>query len=244
MVFVSVILHKLFQFSCFNNISAKQIFLAWPYTHNSCTSPGWTKHFPASGSKGATFGPRRGCGAQARRWAHFRQFKVFRFFIFVVQWTNPFALCSHHNFIRPLNHHHHALSLPDMDNVLRACKIKQRPPQNQASRQSSYTQPNKKNKNKTKLDPWGKTAPGIVLKKKTFSYRSRKSPNPYPTCIQWHHNSRETELVLDPCFGVEQTRGFFFNAQINYTSSGQQICPRVRTLAGRTQSQPDKRSLS
>jgi len=39
-----------------------------------------------------------------------------------------------------------------------------------------------------------------------------------------------------------QMGGFFFNAQINYASSGQQIHPqRVRTLGGRVQSaQPDQ----
>jgi hypothetical protein len=43
----------------------------------------------------------------------------------------------------------------------------------------------------------GKTAPGHFNKKKTFSRRSRKPPNPCPT-----HTQRL-------CFGVGQTRGFF-----------------------------------
>jgi len=34
---------------------------------------------------------------------------------------------------------------------------------------------------KKKLDLRGKIAPGIMLKKKTFSYKSRKPPNLYPT---------------------------------------------------------------
>jgi hypothetical protein len=60
-----------------------------------------------------------------------------------------------------------------------------------------------------KLDPQSKTALGIMLKKNTFSRRSRKPPNLCPTHTQWHRSSRETGLALDPCFDVGQTRGFF-----------------------------------
>ena len=48
----------------------------------------------------------------------------------------------------------------------------------------------------------GKTAPGIVFKKKTFSRRSRKPPNLCPTHTQRHRSSRKTRLTLDLCFGV------------------------------------------
>jgi hypothetical protein len=35
----------------------------------------------------------------------------------------------------------------------------------------------------------GMMAPGILLRKKSLSRRSRKPPNLYPTFTQWHRNS-------------------------------------------------------
>ena len=67
---------------------------------------------------------------------------------------------------------------------------------------------------------------GIMLKKKIFPHRSRKPPNLCPTDTQRHRSSRETGLALHLCFDMGQTRDFFFNTQINYASSGQQIHPR------------------
>ena len=61
--------------------------------------------------------------------------------------------------------------------------------------------------NKKKLDLSGITQPrGIVLKKKTFSRRSRKPLNLCPTYTQRHRSFRDTVLALDLCFDVGQTR--------------------------------------
>jgi hypothetical protein len=42
----------------------------------------------------------------------------------------------------------------------------------------------------------------VLFKKKTFSHRSRKFPNPYPTHTHRHRSTREIKLPLDLCFGV------------------------------------------
>ena len=51
------------------------------------------------------------------------------------------------------------------------------------------------------------------IRKKTFSRRSRKPPNPCPTHTQRHRspceNDHDQDRVLDLCFGMGQTRGFF-----------------------------------
>jgi hypothetical protein len=52
----------------------------------------------------------------------------------------------------------------------------------------------------------GMTAPELCVKKKTFSHRSRKSPNLYPTLTLWHRTIREIRLALDLCFDAGQIR--------------------------------------
>jgi hypothetical protein len=70
----------------------------------------------------------------------------------------------------------------------------------------------------------GKTATGHFAKKKTFSRRSRKPPNPCPTLTQRHRSPCETindlGWALDLCFGVGQTRGFFFNPSLKFAPTG------------------------
>jgi hypothetical protein len=68
--------------------------------------------------------------------------------------------------------------------------------------------------------------PSIMLKKKTFSRKSRKPPNLCPTHTQRHRKSCEAGLTLNLCFRVGQTRWFFFNTQINCAFSDTYVKPR------------------
>jgi hypothetical protein len=69
------------------------------------------------------------------------------------------------------------------------------------------------------------------IKKKTFSHRSRKSPNLYPTHTQWHRNTLEVRVVLDLCFGVGLTRRFFYNSKLPGGPSGA-LLPHICASAG------------
>jgi hypothetical protein len=66
--------------------------------------------------------------------------------------------------------------------------------------------------------------PRYYVKKKTFSRRSRKPPNPCPTHTQSHRSPCENDCgrgrALDLCFGVGQTRGFF-NHSLKIRSHGE-----------------------
>jgi hypothetical protein len=55
------------------------------------------------------------------------------------------------------------------------------------------------------------TAPGHYIKKKPFSRRSRKPPNPpiHSGTVAHVRNDGDRDRVLDLCFGVGQTRRFF-----------------------------------
>jgi len=94
-----------------------------------------------------------------------------------------------------------------------------------------------------KLDLRGRPPPqGITLIRK-HSYRSRKSSNPrIPThpnlVIRYMWERSDSNYALD----MGQTRVFFWNAQINCATSGQEIPSRgSRTLAVRVPSaQPDQ----
>ena len=57
-----------------------------------------------------------------------------------------------------------------------------------------------------KLDLRGYDHPRHCIKKKTFSRRPRKPPNPCPTLTQRHRRPVRTGRSLDLCFGVGQTR--------------------------------------
>jgi hypothetical protein len=61
---------------------------------------------------------------------------------------------------------------------------------------------------KIKLVLRGVRPPARYCIKKTFSHKSTKSPNTFPTHTQRHRSTREIMLALDPCFGMGQTRRF------------------------------------
>ena len=66
----------------------------------------------------------------------------------------------------------------------------------------------------------GMTTPRHCIKKKTFSRRPRKPPNPCPTLTQRHRRLVRTGRSLDLCFGVWDRRGDFFNASLKFAPTG------------------------
>jgi hypothetical protein len=56
------------------------------------------------------------------------------------------------------------------------------------------------------------TTPGILLREKAFSHRSRKTSEPmsYPYTAALQPVRERPGLALDLCFGMGQARGFFW----------------------------------
>jgi hypothetical protein len=80
-----------------------------------------------------------------------------------------------------------------------------------------------------------KTTTGRYIKKKAFSSRSRKAPNPCSPHTQWHRRPYENDCdrgrILDPCFSV----GWNFliptwNSPNSHTCHEKMILPQKITL--------------